>query len=453
MDMENEQLLERLRELRAEHVRLETRTTENRECLTRTINVLLTVLKGDESIRDEIDSISEAVGSSDRQALAVISKSVDRLRSKVVRDELAKTPADDPENDLDTVTRRFETLNKLLRHVMRTLLNDFYPLSEELAVKAEKLRKAAEKDPSDSEFRIATVAFLDYVEALRGKIAEDFDVVTTAFTKLLGQIKDLEKSVTLEFTGGRNTKEVTQLETQINEQVESLVNSLNVAATVNDIRNVLSQRIDNIRAAIVAWRKKETDKAARIERSMAVMKGRIAEAESDASNMSKKADELRLRAMRDGMTGLFNRTALDMRLHIAVEEFDKAGKQFTLMIFDIDKFKDINDAFGHIAGDRVIIKVAECLQNAFRKGDFIARYGGDEFAAIFEEIDTAGTRDRVERFRDGLARWEFNSESRGRVDVTVSAGSASPSKGDTPQTLLNRADKAMYDDKNLRYSS
>jgi diguanylate cyclase (GGDEF)-like protein len=113
----------------------------------------------------------------------------------------------------------------------------------------------------------------------------------------------------------------------------------------------------------------------------------------------------------------------------------------------VDQFKRINDQLGHVAGDKVLQKVAQCLKLNFRDKDFIARYGGDEFVAMIEGLPEEMARGKVLAFKKILAKRRFVSHKSGPVQVNVSAGIAIARPGDNPETLIERADRAMYDAK------
>jgi len=148
--------------------------------------------------------------------------------------------------------------------------------------------------------------------------------------------------------------------------------------------------------------------------------------------------------MRDGLTGLFSRGAFDLKIREAIYGCREDKKSFALIMFDVDKFKSINDTLGHIAGDKVLKKVAECLEETFRKDDVIARYGGDEFVAFICDFTEAMARERIADFNKNLKKRRFVSHKAGEINLTVSAGVAIFMEGDTAESVIERADKIMY---------
>jgi len=160
----------------------------------------------------------------------------------------------------------------------------------------------------------------------------------------------------------------------------------------------------------------------------------------------RKADEadLRHRALHDTLTGLPNRTLLIDRLHGALGRSGRDGRSVTVFFLDLDLFKEINDNFGHPAGDEVLAGVAGRLAAVARTQDTVARFGGDEFVVVVEhEQDEEWVLAFAERLRN-----VFHAPVRANrrlVPVTASFGIATE-KGDTrdPESILRDADAAMY---------
>jgi len=154
-------------------------------------------------------------------------------------------------------------------------------------------------------------------------------------------------------------------------------------------------------------------------------------------------------AMIDGLTGLYNRRAFEERLQIEIERSRRYENSLTLMILDLDKFKRINDTYGHIFGDMVLKKTASIIRGSVRTVDTVARYGGEEFAVILINADKNNSYKSAERIRSNIQSFVFEKDGI-REHITISIGMAEyPLDGTDVPTMISHADLAMYQSKRL----
>ncbi len=153
------------------------------------------------------------------------------------------------------------------------------------------------------------------------------------------------------------------------------------------------------------------------------------------------------RAHLDGLTGLWNRAHLDVRLRECVDAARRHGRHLSLVMADIDHFKELNDSYGHPFGDHVLQEVARVLEDVARSEDISCRYGGEEFAVILCESDCREAVKVAERFRARIegAVWHEHED----ITVTASFGVSSLSLVaiKSPEALLNSTDTALYEAK------
>jgi diguanylate cyclase (GGDEF)-like protein len=143
----------------------------------------------------------------------------------------------------------------------------------------------------------------------------------------------------------------------------------------------------------------------------------------------------------DALTGLGNRHWMRTMFEREVVRTMHANRALCLMMIDVDNFKLFNDRYGHIAGDRVLVAVAEALREYLRPTDLVARFGGDEFAVLLPDLQLKQARQTAERIRQQVAGLSPPSLA---MAVTVSIGLASRTGDDDVATLVQRADEAMY---------
>lgn len=152
--------------------------------------------------------------------------------------------------------------------------------------------------------------------------------------------------------------------------------------------------------------------------------------------------QLAAQATTDGMTGLANHRAFQEELQRQAARAERSAAPLSLLLLDVDKFKQYNDAFGHPAGDDVLRTVANLLATQVRDGDLPARYGGEEFAVVLPETDAETAKQIAERIRAAVEAYPFPNRA-----VTVSIGVAQRFQTETPDATIQRADVALYEAK------
>lgn len=148
-------------------------------------------------------------------------------------------------------------------------------------------------------------------------------------------------------------------------------------------------------------------------------------------------------ASRDKLTGLTSRQVFDSLFRQAVTKCKRQQKPLSLVLIDIDHFKQVNDSFGHHQGDRVLQTIAQVIKLHIRDSDIVCRWGGEEFLLMLPDCDRQHAMNRIEAIREAIAAWRFDIND-SRITVTVSAGVAQYRDEEAMSTLIERADKALY---------
>ena len=155
-----------------------------------------------------------------------------------------------------------------------------------------------------------------------------------------------------------------------------------------------------------------------------------------------RAEEFERLALIDPLTGLSNRRVAEGRLAAEAARSERYGCSFTVISFDLDKFKQINDTYGHLAGDQVLKEFARRLVSAVRKSDMAARMGGDEFLVLLPECTASQVHGLLDRLRP------METECGGaKIPIRFSAGWVGYEKGETTEQFLERADRTLYAEK------
>lgn len=151
-------------------------------------------------------------------------------------------------------------------------------------------------------------------------------------------------------------------------------------------------------------------------------------------------------AMRDELTGVFNRRHLMEAIRLEKQRIERNGNVFSICILDVDFFKKVNDAHGHLGGDQVLMAVADAAAKALRETDHFGRYGGEEFACLLTDTPLEGALVTAERIRTSVAALRFPAMSPD-LRITVSVGIADCMPDESVTSAFKRADDALYDAK------
>lgn len=164
-----------------------------------------------------------------------------------------------------------------------------------------------------------------------------------------------------------------------------------------------------------------------------------------AKQRNEQRDQLLLSATKDSLTGAGNRREMDRRLAEALQRFERNASPMSLIILDLDKFKQINDTVGHVVGDELLVRVTTILQSRIRVTDDLFRYGGDEFIVLADTADLATGAQLAEDLR-ALVEADLSISG---WQLSISLGVAAYTKGETREAWLKRADEALLESKRL----
>lgn len=145
----------------------------------------------------------------------------------------------------------------------------------------------------------------------------------------------------------------------------------------------------------------------------------------------------------DKLTGMYNRTAFDVILEEMIKNANRYNGIFSILLFDLDKFKEINDTYGHLTGDRVLAQFSELLKRSVREADAICRWGGEEFIVLLNGCNSKEAVELAEKLRDKIESAGYIHDGN-RIPLTASIGVAQYQPGEDSQKLISRADKALY---------
>ncbi len=165
-------------------------------------------------------------------------------------------------------------------------------------------------------------------------------------------------------------------------------------------------------------------------------------------------EEVKALSVSDGLTGLYNHSAIVAKLEQEVQRSTRYGSALSILIFDVDDFKEVNDTYGHLAGDAVLADIGKLLKGGVRSIDSLGRYGGEEFLAILPETEAESAVAIGDRLRQKIGSHAFTFDDK-KINLSVSCGVAIYREGRDTSALIRLADQNLYtaksDGKNMVY--
>ncbi|MEM1262856.1 MAG: GGDEF domain-containing protein [Pseudomonadota bacterium] len=233
------------------------------------------------------------------------------------------------------------------------------------------------------------------------------------------------------------------LRSDVDREVDSLRSTIDGASNLGDLKRSVRERINAIATRIQDFRDQEDEKLQAFEQRNTALDTELAELRVRTEALREQLEQQEQLLLLDTLTRVHSRFAYDRRLDEEIAAAMRSGKPLCYSLWDIDYFKQINDRYGHQAGDEVLTRVASYLSRYTRTNDFVARIGGEEFVILFPDTsidDAAMIADKV-RALIGARTMTVAGEE---LAVTISCGVSTLRLGDDAEQLYRRADENLY---------
>ena len=308
----------------------------------------------------------------------------------------------------------------------------------------EVLKTRLEQQVSDEELPAILETIADLVVDERVKVQREKQEIEGFLKQLTERLQDLDaqlqgsERVRVEaLHGGRRLGEVIQA------QVQGIASNVQEAADLGQLKLMIGERIEAIHQHLNEYRRAEEQRAEQAEHNVQTLTEKLQNMEHETSVLRTHLQEEHTLALLDGLTGIHNRLAYRERLEQEFARWKRYQIPLTLIVWDVDRFKKINDTYGHKSGDKALVTIAQLFKEQIRETDFLARYGGEEFVVLLPAtpLDTAMVV--AEKLRAAVESCHFHFRDQD-VPITISGGLAQCAADDTQETLFERADAAMY---------
>lgn len=275
--------------------------------------------------------------------------------------------------------------------------------------------------------------------------SQDREKVNAFIRDIVGKILEIETRLASSFEHTRALVTSNQgFESVLSLEMAGLKESNDIAATLDELKSKITQGLTSIEKAL--QKKQLVDQAVNelAEKNRSKFKSGFVKLKKQLAKATLHSEELEKKLNQDQLTGAFNRRAYDKQIADEMARFLRYGTIFSLLLLDADKFKNINDRYGHAIGDRCLQEIIKRTHPLLRKNDMLARYGGEEFIIIMPETDAQGAKQAAEKIRETIEKIEFVYKDE-KVRVTVSIGVTCTTQADTKhEQVFERADMAVY---------
>lgn len=236
------------------------------------------------------------------------------------------------------------------------------------------------------------------------------------------------------------------LDSDVRVNLAQMEASIHDSNNLRELKGALEHQLSEIVVRMERYKDQEEIRYQEAKQQIETLETQIKESEKEVQDLRVSLVEQQIRAERDPLTRLPNRNAYEERLQQEVARWERLSHPLCLAVADIDKFKSLNDTYGHLAGDKVIKAVAKTLRSTLRKTDFVARYGGEEFVILMPESNLKIAEEVANRLREAVEKIPFHF-NKGAIKVTLSFGVTKFCHQESPQQVFERADKYLYEAK------
>ena len=317
-------------------------------------------------------------------------------------------------------------------------------LPTDLSKQATKLRLQLEQGIDDEDLPQVINEIADIVSTLGSMVVTEKLEYQQFLTSLTTRLNELDQHIRQ--TGDDNAEAFKQREIigqAVEDEFVDLRNNVEGADDLEQLKSTVSERLDFLDQHFELYQKSDHDRFEQSQKEIIELNQHIQKMELETTELRESAEKSRNLALKDALTGIWNRQALNEILEKEFARWQRYQSPLSIVIWDVDFFKRVNDNYGHAAGDKVLRTIARIFQKATRDADFISRFGGEEFMGIFPETRLEDALTLANKIREKVELSKFHYEDK-RVFITASAGLATFRPGDSIDDVFKRADKALY---------
>jgi diguanylate cyclase len=331
------------------------------------------------------------------------------------------------------------SIQELLIRLLEQLIvpAEFQPL-------ADQMKHRLEKETQTADWKLLLKDVAQLINAIRSHIQNEKHEFENFLQQVTDRLKAMDQFLQTETTQlDQAQSRGEDFDQTFTQNVDDIRQDVNQAVELSSLKTAVNTKLDTISSHIISYRDYETNRVEHSRQQVMDMQNRMQALEQETQTLKKTVIEKNRQAMYDTLTAIPNRLFFEQRSAEEISRWKRFSNPLSLVVWDIDFFKKVNDTYGHKAGDKVLKTVAQLLNQRIRETDFLARYGGEEFVMLLPGTLQEECLQLVNELRQQVAECGFHYHGEA-VTITVSCGISSFREGDSLDSVFDRADRALY---------
>lgn len=333
-----------------------------------------------------------------------------------------------------------------LQHLLLAIINELQlGLGNEYHQRFRDLKARFESSRDVTTLLEPTEELIGMIQGYMRDLTQQRNEVASFVKELGAGLLEMESQLVTSLTHSEETYEFNEaFNRSLTGQLDDIRESFSISRSLEEARSFVLSKLRAIKSALESKRKQDESNLQHAHEKMGNLQKGFERMKKEIGQVHKKTRILEQEILLDSLTGIYNRRAYEMRIKEELSRFQRYNQPFSLILFDIDHFKKINDQFGHQAGDKCLREITARIRPSLRHCDFLARYGGEEFTIILPGTIEEDAHRVAEKVRNLIERTRFLYQG-AEVPVTISVGltQALPTDQDA-EALFKRVDTAMY---------
>ena len=321
-------------------------------------------------------------------------------------------------------------------------------LDESVLKKVRKIEQQLNQAADAESFVTIRTSILNLITNYVSKISKEREEAAAFIREIGERLIEVEGQMINSLSFAKDVQQVSSSFTDtIEVQLVDFKQSIDSSRNLSELKSAVVSRLSFIKTVLENKRKDDSTRLELADQQTQKLQQNLHDMKGEIQTAWKRAKALERELLIDPLTGIYNRRAYDRRMEEELQRFQRYHRLFSLLIFDVDNFKRINDLYGHSIGDLCLKEIINRIKPVLRKSDFLARYGGEEFIVIVPETPAEGALEMAEKLRQTVEQTKFIHKS-DEVTITVSIGLTQTVPEDlTQDDIFTRADRALYNAK------